>query len=106
MYNFARGIGGQCGHGMDVPFVFRMTALLGPGAGNKDLSSKMMSYWVNFAETGDPNFNYETTGSFLAWPIYNASGDKANIRLDANFFSSNITIEHRYRGDVCDFWDA
>eukprot|EP00812_Abedinium_dasypus_P006674 NODE_1845_length_1050_cov_358.167839.p1 GENE.NODE_1845_length_1050_cov_358.167839~~NODE_1845_length_1050_cov_358.167839.p1 ORF type:complete len:315 (+),score=61.72 NODE_1845_length_1050_cov_358.167839:128-946(+) len=101
MYNFARSLlGGQCGHGMDVPFVFSMDAFLGVSPGNKALSRAMITYWANFAVTGQPSGD-----GLPQWPPYAADGDKADLRLDATFFAANITVEYSYRQAACDFWD-
>jgi len=107
LYNFARPlVGGQVGHGTEVPFVFHGTAsMLGIGKGNWDLSSAMVQYWTRFAATGNPS-PPDVTDTLLAWPRYAPSGDLANIRLDATFLAKNISIQYGFRRQACDFWDS
>jgi len=104
MYNFARSLlGGQVGHGMDVPFIFKMNPELGVDPGNKDLADAMIAYWVNFAATGTPS---PADGHVvpLNWPAYSLQ-EKANLRFQATTFAKNLTVEREYRKPVCDFWD-
>jgi len=62
-------------HGLEIPFVFgtleakkaTLHLLLSSQAvaSGKPLSEKMMSYWTNFAKTGDPN-----AAGLEKWPVY------------------------------------
>ncbi|HOW67738.1 MAG TPA: carboxylesterase family protein [Candidatus Paceibacterota bacterium] len=68
---------GEAGHGGDVPYVFgNLGGWFKPAASeeNKGMSEKIMSYWVNFAKTGDPN------GTDLPqWPAFHGDTMKAMI---------------------------
>ena len=58
-------------------------------ADERRLSDEMMSYWTNFAKTGDPN------GQGLpVWPKYGA--DSQLIHLDSTITSAPSTVEQRY----------
>lgn len=103
LYNFARPlVGGQVGHGEEIPFVFP-SPLLGLG-GNRELSTSMVNYWAHFADTANPSPS-DASRAQMQWPSYSPDGDKANIRFDATFGAQNITIQHGFRSAACDFWD-
>ena len=56
---------------------------------DRKLSEQMMSYWTNFAKTGDPN------GAGLPeWPKYGK--DDALIHLDSTITSGPDTLRPRY----------
>jgi len=79
-------------HSDDIEYVFG-TLDTRPGETVRDedrkLSEKMMSYWTNFAKTGDPN------GKDLPlWPMYGA--DDQLIHLDSNITSGPDTVSPRY----------
>jgi para-nitrobenzyl esterase len=79
-------------HSDDIEYVFGNLDTR-PGAEwrpeDRKLSDQMMSYWTNFARTGDPN------GPGLpAWPNYGE--DNAIIHLDSTITSGPSTVEARY----------
>jgi para-nitrobenzyl esterase len=79
-------------HSDDIEYVFG-TLDTRPGAvwrpEDRKLSEQMMSYWTNFAKTGDPN------GPGLPpWPKYNK--DDALIHLDSTITSGPDTLRPRY----------
>jgi para-nitrobenzyl esterase len=79
-------------HSDDIEYVFG-TIDTRPGAvwGREDrkLSDEIMTYWTNFAKTGNPN------GPGLPeWPRFGA--DKRIIHLDSKITSGPSTIEDRY----------
>jgi len=79
-------------HSDDIEYVFG-TLDTRPGAvwrpEDRKLSEEMMSYWTNFARTGDPN------GPGLpVWPKYGA--DNQIIHLDSTITSGPSTVEPRY----------
>ena len=78
------------GHAMDIPFVFGwltmgpVTGLVfDPGAADTDraLSDAMMSYWTEFAYTGDPGRG--RSGDRVHWPSWSAEeGGPKMLLLD------------------------
>lgn len=79
-------------HSDDIEYVFG-TLDTRPGAvwrpEDRKLSDQIMSYWTNFARTGDPN------GSGLpAWPKY--ADDRALIHLDNPITAGPSVVEPRY----------
>jgi len=79
-------------HSDDIEYVFG-TLDTRPGATVRDedrkLSEEMMSYWTNFAKTGDPN------GKDLPpWPKYGA--DNQLIHLNSTITSGADTLRPRY----------
>lgn len=72
-----------------------------PGVDNA-LATKMSSYWVSFAVTGDPNPLRSSTAPF--WPSYK-SGSVSNATLVV----TDTTISTASDIDVgprCDFWSS
>ncbi len=79
-------------HSDDIEYVFG-TLDTRPGQTvrleDRTLSDQMMTYWTNFAKTGDPN------GTGLpAWPKYDK--DDSLIRLDSTIISGPDTLRPRY----------
>ena len=79
-------------HSDDIEYVFG-TLDTRPGAvwrpEDRKLSDQMMSYWTNFAKTGDPN------GPGLPeWPTYGESDPL--IHLDSTITSGSDTLRPRY----------
>ena len=80
-------------HGVELAYVFgNMPKSEGYDGTDRELSNKMMAYWVNFAKTGNPNGQGLTN-----WPAYKS---KYDINLE---FSDTIhTHKHLYKKE-CDF---
>jgi para-nitrobenzyl esterase len=79
-------------HSDDIEYVFG-TLDTRPGWAvrpeDRKLSEEMMSYWTNFAKTGDPN------GTGLpVWPKYGS--DDSLIHLDSTITSGPDTLRPRY----------
>ncbi|KAJ6666199.1 hypothetical protein lerEdw1_001104, partial [Lerista edwardsae] len=64
-------------HGDEIGFVFGKPFLAGDATEEeRQLSRKVMSYWANFARTGDPN-----GGGLVTWPAYNQNEQYLEIGL-------------------------
>ncbi len=83
-------------HGADIPFVFgnlvpQFFAPRAPAAGPGDraLASTIMSYWVNFAGTGDPN------GQGLPlWPDFRGRNALLQIGVDPSMIAAPPSDAH------------
>jgi para-nitrobenzyl esterase len=79
-------------HSDEIEYVFG-TLDTRPGAvwrpEDRKLSEQMMSYWTNFAKTGDPNGR-----GLPPWPMYGK--DDSLIRLDSTITSGPDTLRARY----------
>jgi len=80
-------------HSDDIEYVFGTLDTrpgFTPTADDRKLSDEMMSYWTNFAKTGDPN------GAGLpVWPKYDVGSDSL-IHLDSTITSGPDTLRPRY----------
>jgi para-nitrobenzyl esterase len=74
-------------HAAEIPYVFGNFIWPFPwGDADRNLSDVMMSYWTNFAKTGDPN-----AGMLTKWPVYSLEidnvlefGDRLSVRTNVN----------------------
>jgi para-nitrobenzyl esterase len=82
-------------HASEIAYVFGNLEPPRPWeAADRELSSQMLSYWVNFATHGDPN------GKGLpAWPAYDESTDRNIV------FGDKITTSDRLNREALDFFD-
>lgn len=81
-------------HGSEISFVFGNL----PQAAlpqERALSDAMMSYWTNFAKTGDPN-----DGTLSTWPAYTLAEDP-HLQFDVP-----IKADRELRKKYCDFFDT
>jgi para-nitrobenzyl esterase len=63
---------------------------------DRDLSSAMMTYWTNFAKTGNPNGrDYVRRKALPAWPRYD-EGERHVIQLDEAIASTPDQFRSRY----------
>ena len=97
---------GRVCHGGDLPFVFH-TAPLG-GFQYKPtelrLTNSMVSYFGNFAHTGDPNnikWSDKPRRVYEHWPAYTQTTDWPSMILKT---PKNV-VQHRYREEKCNMWD-
>ena len=80
-------------HGAELAYVFgNMAKSDGYTDIDRELSHKMMDYWVNFAKTGNPNGKHLTY-----WPAYKSESD---LNLE---FSDTIRINKHLFQKECDF---
>jgi para-nitrobenzyl esterase len=84
-------------HGSEIQYLFDsvFTPELNPA--QQQLSAAMVSYWTNFAATGDPN-----GGSLPTWSLYNPTSD-----IFQSLIPPTPTTESTFNTDhLCDFWNA
>jgi para-nitrobenzyl esterase len=109
MYHFEKVYANSCFsmHGMELPFVWHWSPLLGVAPGNRKLATAMTNYWTHFAASGSPNLNGTDLG-LPHWPAYSFGQDssKLNLKFDASFSRPIIEVQQNLRGDACDFWDS
>ena len=80
-------------HGVDLAYVFgNMNHDNGYTQADKKLSEKMMSYWVNFARTGNPN-----GPGLKRWPAYES---KTDLSLE---FGDSVRVKKNLYKKECDF---
>lgn len=95
-FTYVTRVGAQLGlgafHGSEIPFVFGNLA--NPTPQERALSDAMMTYWTNFAKSGDPN-----DGTLPTWPAYTL-GEDEHVQLD-----TPIAAGRELRKPYCDFWD-
>ncbi|XP_038057798.1 uncharacterized protein LOC119729267 [Patiria miniata] len=77
-------------HAADLPYVFGLVTILPfqPDAA-KNLSLQMMTYWTNFAKTGDPNSN-----GLPVWPKWDPNNEEYII-LDATISTDQHLVQDR-----------
>ena len=86
-------------HAGELSFVFgNFPSALHPSAADRAVSDKMISYWTNFAKTGDPN------GKALPrWPAFTNSSARV---MDLNDPSQAIAVPHLDKLQVLDGYYA
>ncbi|HET9839031.1 MAG TPA: carboxylesterase/lipase family protein [Candidatus Angelobacter sp.] len=83
-------------HASEIPYVFGTFFWPFPWeVADHKLSDAMMSYWVNFAATGNPNGN-----GLPKWPAYNAAEDQS-LEL-----GDQIAVRARVNKAGLDFYDS
>lgn len=84
-----------CFHGSDLPYVFgNFLVPSGYTAQDRKLSDEMMAYWVQFANTGNPNVKGNPD-----WPAYQSASDSY---LDIDLKTGAKT---HLQDKICDLWD-
>ncbi|CAD6185212.1 unnamed protein product [Caenorhabditis auriculariae] len=72
----------------------------------RELSSRFMRYWANFAKTGDPNKNDDGSYTSDIWPKYVASSmEYMNLTVE-KAYPDGKRIGHGPRRRFCAFWKA
>ncbi|KAK7488897.1 hypothetical protein BaRGS_00019854 [Batillaria attramentaria] len=80
-------------HGYEVEAVFGLPEEFQYSTQDRDLASRVMSYWTNFAETGNPN-----SGGVTVWPAMTSEGQEyLVIKGDGD------TVENGLRYRKCAF---
>merc|ERR1719266_2884831 len=67
----------------------------------KQLSREMMTYWANFARTGNPDTFGNGSWTSTYWPLY-SSYNKEYLSLNIH----NKTVGHGVRSRKCAFWHS
>ncbi|ESP00050.1 hypothetical protein LOTGIDRAFT_113227 [Lottia gigantea] len=86
-------------HGYEVEVVFGLplNESLGYTSAEVDFSKRVMTYWSNFAKTGDPN-----SATVANWPVYTDSRQEYAI-LDN---TTQDYIQTGLRAQQCNFWSS
>lgn len=94
LYSFEQG---QAWHADELGYVFGGSEFytLAIGQPVQPLVDAVQGYWLNFAETGNPN-----GPSLPQWPSYDAAGDEHMVLVDPPSAASGLAAER------CDYWDA
>jgi para-nitrobenzyl esterase len=83
-------------HASEIPYVFGNFTWPFPwNDQDRHLSDEMMTYWTNFAKTGDPNGR-----ELLNWPVYNSATDNV---LE---FGERVSVQVNVNERGLDFFDA
>ncbi|MCP4451891.1 MAG: carboxylesterase family protein, partial [Planctomycetes bacterium] len=102
LYHFAHQSmnwpGGGSAHAAELPFVFGNLASAKQTPSYQALSQAMMTYWTQFAKTGNPNVK-----GLSAWPRYEQATDLnivlgEDIRTESNYLKKNLdTLDRVYK---------
>jgi para-nitrobenzyl esterase len=97
--DFFENAAGKLGafHGGEIPYVFRnLHTRNWPWRDiDRQLSSSMSSYWLNFAAAGDPNGEHDP-----AWPPFSLRAPRAMI------FGDGVSMGSVPEKERLEFWDA
>jgi len=93
-------------HGADLPFVFNSFELMVNYTSDEAvLGAQMVSYWTNFAHTGNPSqsgpWNTFPNLQPFIWPAYTVSGG-----VSISFETPSCVAQPFFLKDYCDFWDV
>nr|CAB3264349.1 neuroligin-4, X-linked [Phallusia mammillata] len=90
-------------HGAEVPYVWgdvvRSFSSEGQYPDDASLTYSVITYWTNFAKTGDPNSDEYGSSTSQSWPLYDAN-NKRYLDLDSPIQSSSYL-----RGKQVYFWN-
>ncbi|KAM9827499.1 acetylcholinesterase [Neosynchiropus ocellatus] len=90
-------------HGYEIEFVFGLPLekKLNYTLDEEKLSRRMMRYWANFARTGNPNGNHESSSdSRRRWPVFTISEQK-HVGLNIE----PLKVHRGLRIQMCAFWN-
>lgn len=90
-------------HGDEIAFIFgdpfKKSSPVQYTDDERSLSQAMMTYWANFAKTGNPNRPRRVGGSY--WPLHSAT-NKEYLRIQ----TTNYTQDKGLRAKECAFWSS
>lgn len=88
-------------HGDEIAFIFGDPLNKSRNYDKQEvrLSKRMMSYWANFAKTGNPSLSADGTWSSIYWPIHSPTKREV-LELNANV--TRVLDGHRVK--KCAFW--
>jgi len=88
-------------HGDEIAFIFGdpLNKSRNYDAAEIGLAKRMMSYWANFAKTGNPSLSADGTWTPIYWPIHSPTKREV-LELNANV--SRVLEGHRVK--KCAFW--
>jgi len=88
-------------HADEIAFVFGQPLNLSQGYNEKEieLSRQIMSYWANFAKTGNPSLSSDDKWTDTYWPLHTPL-KRETLTLSTN--SSEVLEGHKVR--ECAFW--
>lgn len=88
-------------HRSELPFVFHAAQpFFSFTTQEQTLSLQTITYWTNFAKTGDPNKGSELPQN-VTWPVYSTATDP-----HMSFQTPQVKVETGLRNKYCDFWDT
>jgi para-nitrobenzyl esterase len=104
-YLFTRARAGKLpGHTEELPYVFGTSSVTGLGspgpafdATDTLVSEAMMTYWTNFAKTGNPNDPPSPKQNPFVWPRYTVNDDRFIV------FGDTLTTSTAFRSPQLDF---
>ncbi|XP_055345970.1 acetylcholinesterase-like isoform X2 [Paramacrobiotus metropolitanus] len=92
-------MGSQHTHEMDYVFGHPLNEKLNFSSSEQNLAKSVMSYWANFARTGNPSLLPNGQFSKRFWPVYTANG-KEYLQI----FEDSQKVRHGLRAQYCAFW--
>ncbi|XP_072014791.1 acetylcholinesterase-like [Amphiura filiformis] len=92
-------------HGDEIPYVFGLPldSSFGYSSREGELSRKLMSFWANFARTGNPNSDTTDPADPLYWPQYDVETQKFLV-LDESLADGTGTTGSGVKPLECAFW--
>lgn len=71
----------------------------------RELSSRFMRYWANFARSGDPNRNPDSSYVPEVWPPFTPEKmEYVNLTVESDYLHGAKRVGHAPRQRQCNFW--
>lgn len=87
-----------CFHGSELVNVFDLNIILW-GAGEPQLADTWVSYWTNFAATGNPN-----AAGLPRWTPYTSAAADLVAQIDTGAAGPNVTMVSGLKATLCQLW--